>query len=136
MTLVGQKFRRGEKPPAVVEMAEMLSVSSRLISQIIQPLLQCKLVVEVATPETGYCPARPLDQISYQDIIQSLRVGRGHEPATREEPTRELVRGAFDEIEQAEYRVAKAVTLQAMVERAEAVGQADRAGLQRDSQAV
>src|SRR6266480_4442525 len=122
MTLVGQKFHRGELPPTVREVSESLSVSSRLISQIIPPLLQRKLLAEVATPETAYCPARPLDRISCEDILQALRAGLGHEPATREEPTRDLVRGAFDEIRQSEQRVAGAVTLQAMVERIEAQG--------------
>ncbi len=124
MTLVGQKFHRGELPPTVGEVSESLSVSSRLVSQIIQPLLQRKLLAEVATPETAYFPARPLDRISYEDILQALRAGLGHEPATREEPTRELVRGAFEEIHQSEQRVARAVTLQAMVERIEAQGRA------------
>ena len=124
MTMVGQKFHRGEQPPTVGEVSESLSVSSRLVSQIIQPLLQRKLLAEVATPETAYCPARPLDRISYEDILQALRAGLGQEPATREEPTRELVRGAFDEIHQSEQRVARAVTLQAMVERIEAQGRA------------
>jgi len=120
MTLVGQRFHRGEKAPTATELSELLAVSSRLVSQIIQPLLQRQLLVEVATPETAYCPARPLDRISYEDIIQGLRAGHGHEPATREEPMRELVRGAFEEIQQAQHRVAKAVTVQAMVERSEA----------------
>jgi len=120
MTLVGQKFHRAEKPPTVTEISEGLSVSSRLISRIILSLVERKLLVEVATPETAYCPARPLDRISYEDIIDSLRAGQGHEPATREEPTRALVRGAFDEIQQAERCVAKTVTLQAMVERSQA----------------
>src|SRR5438552_1990338 len=120
MTLVGQKFERGEKPPVATEISEWLSVSSRLIGQIIQPLLQCKLLVEVATPETAYCPARPLEKITYQDILQALRAGQGQEPATREEPARALVLGAFEEIREAEQRVAKGATLQAMVERTEA----------------
>jgi len=120
MTLVGEKFHHGERPPTVTEISDLLSVSSRLISQTIAPLLQCQLVVEVATPEAAYCPARPLERISCQDIIQTLRSGKGEEPATRQEPTRELVRGAFDEIRQAEDAVARTVTLQAMVERVEA----------------
>jgi membrane protein len=122
MTFVGQKFHRGETPPSADEIAEALTVSSRLISQIIQPLLQCKLLVEVATPEAAYCPARPLGSISYEDILQTLRVGKGQEPATRAEPARDLVRGAFDAIQEAEQTVAKAQTVQGMVERAEAQG--------------
>ena len=120
MTLVGQKFYRGEKPPTANEIADALSVSSRLIGQIIQPMVQTKLILEVATPEPAYCPARPLETISCEDIIHALRAGQGQEPATREEPTRELVRDAFDQIRQAELRVARAVTLQGMVERTEA----------------
>lgn len=122
MTLVAQKFHRGEKPPSAAEISERLSVSSRLISQVLPPLLQRKLLVEVATPETAYSPSRPLDQISYEDILHSLRAGQGQEPATREEPARGLVRGVFDEIQEAQRRVARGVTLQAMVDQAEADG--------------
>jgi DNA-binding IscR family transcriptional regulator len=119
MTFVGQKFHRGEKPPSAGEIAEALAVSSRLISQIIQPLLQSKLLVEVAAPEAAYCPARPLGRISYEDILQTLRVGTGQEPATRAEPARDLVRGAFDAIQEAEQKMTRALTVQTMVERAE-----------------
>ncbi len=119
MTLVAQHFSRGEEPPTTSGIAEALSVSSRLISQILQSLVQNKLLVEVATPETGYCPARPLDQITYRDILISLRAGSGWTPATREEPSRDLVRGAFDKIREAEERVSGAVTLQEMAIRAE-----------------
>jgi membrane protein len=120
MTLVGQKFQGGEKPPSGTDLAEALSVSSRLVGQIIQPLLHAKLlveVVEVATPETAYCPARPLDRITCHDILQTLRAGSGQSPATREGPTRELVQGAFDRIRTAEETVARSVTLQEMVHR-------------------
>jgi membrane protein len=120
MTFVGQKFHRGEKPPSADEIADALAVSSRLITQIIQPLLLSKLLVEVATPEAAYCPARPLERISYEDILQTLRVGKGQEPATRSEPARELVRGAFDAIQEAQQSLAKALTVQEMVERADA----------------
>ncbi len=120
MTFVGQQFHRGEKPPSAGEIADALAVSSRLISQILQPLLQCKLLVEVATPEAAYCPARPLGSISYEDILRTLRVGKGQEPATRAEPARDLVRGAYDAIQEAEQKMTKALTVQAMVERAEA----------------
>ena len=120
MTFVGQKFHRGEKPPSAGEIGDALAVSSRLISQIIQPLLLSKLLVEVATPEPAYCPARPLERISYEDILLTLRVGKGHEPATRAEPARDLVRGAFDAIQEAEQTKAKALTVREMVERAEA----------------
>jgi phospholipid/cholesterol/gamma-HCH transport system ATP-binding protein len=98
MTFVAQGFSRGDKPPTTAGIAEALSVSSRLISQILRYLVQNKLLVEVATPETGYCPARPLDKITYRDILHSLRAGSGWTPTTREEPSQQVVRGAFDKI--------------------------------------
>jgi membrane protein len=117
MTLIGQRFQNGAKPPGAAEIAESLSVPSRLVSQIVQILAQSRLLVEVGTPETGYCPARPLDRISCEDILQTLRAGQGQEPPTREEPARELVRGAFEQIQKAERQVAGTMTLQAMVAR-------------------
>ena len=47
-------------------------------------------------------------------------MGKGQEPETRAEPARDLVRGAFDAIQEAEQGMAKALTVQSMVERAEA----------------
>ena len=117
MTLVGQRFQRGEKPPSATEIAECLSVPSRLVSQILQALAQSRLLVEVGTPEAAYCPARPLDLISCEDILQTLRAGQGQEPPTREEPAREFVRGAFEQIQKAERQVAGTMTLQTMVDR-------------------
>jgi len=117
MTLIGQRFQSGEKPPGATEIAESLSVPSRLVSQLVQILAQSRLLVEVGTPETGYCPARPLDRISCEDILQTLRAGQGQEPPTREEPARELVRGAFEQIQKAERQVAGTMTLETMVTR-------------------
>lgn len=119
MTLIGQHFQRGEKPPGAAAMAESLAIPSRLVSQVLQPLIQARLLLEVGTPESGYSPARPLDQISCQSILQALRAGQGQEPPTREEPMRELVRGAFEEIQKSEQHAANAITLKTLVEHAD-----------------
>jgi membrane protein len=124
MTLVARRFHRGEKPPSPVEIADELAVPSRLVSHIVQPLLHAKLLMEVNTPDTGYSPARPLDRVTYEDILQALRVGRGQMPPTRDEFSRDLVRGTFEDVQKAEEQVAKAVTLQALVDRIETVGAA------------
>lgn len=138
MTLVAQHFSRGDKPPTASVLAEALGVSSRLTSQILQLLVQNQLLVEVATPEAAYCPARPLDSITCRDVLQSLRAGFGFSPATRDEPSRELVRGAFESIREAEDRVAGGLTLQAMVRQVEAVaagGSGRRSGAARAASA-
>jgi membrane protein len=119
MTYIAERFHRGECPPGSTQIAESLCVPSQLISKVMKPLLQSKLVLGVASAvpnETAYAPGRPLDQISYQDILDSIRAGTGQELETRDEPAREIVRGKFDEIQEAEKRVAGEITLQSLVE--------------------
>jgi DNA-binding IscR family transcriptional regulator len=114
MTLLAQHFQRGDKPPGANLIASTLGVPSRLISQLVQPLLQAKLIVEVADTDISYAPARPLDQITAHDILAALRVGQGMELETRDDPCRERVREKFDSICETEREMARAVTLELM----------------------
>jgi membrane protein len=112
MTLLAQHFQRGDKPPGVNLIATTLGVPSRLISQLVQPLVCAKLIVEVADREISYTPARPLDQITAHDIIVALRAGQGMELETRDDGSRERVREKFDSIYETERETARAVTLE------------------------
>lgn len=112
MTLLAQHFQRGDKPPGVNLIAATLGVPSRLVSQLVQPLLHAKLIVEVADSDISYTPARPLDQITAHDILTSLRVGQGMELETRDDAVRERVREKFDSIYETERETARAVTLE------------------------
>jgi len=114
MTLVAQHFQRGDKPPSVNTIAAALAVPSRLISQLVQPLLNAKLLVEVADPEIAYTPARPLDQITAYDVLMALRLGQGMELETRDDGARQQVRDKFDSIYEAERDTAGAVSLEAL----------------------
>ncbi len=120
MTYLAQLFHRGEHPASSGQIADALCVPSQLIGKIIDPLLKIKLIVEVnparAQDEKAYAPSRPLDQISYQDILDAIRAGQGQELETRDDYSRWLVRGKFDEILAAEQRVAGLITLQQLVE--------------------
>lgn len=119
MSLMAKRFANGARPPTVCEMADLISVPSRLISRTLEPLVQTKLVIEVAAPkdgEIGYAPARPLDKITCQNILDAMRAGIGLEVATKEEPARVLVRQEFDKIRQAEREVASQVTLADLVD--------------------
>ena len=120
MTFIAHRFHLGEPPPTSSDIAERLGVPSQLISKVMDPLLKTKLILEVASKkldETAYAPGRPLDQISYQNILDSVRAGQGRELETRDEPACVMVRGKFDEILAAERSVAGAITLQKLVER-------------------
>jgi membrane protein len=115
MTLVARAFLRGEPPPNSHEIATTLAVPSRLVGRLLQCLEANKLIVSVLNDETGYAPARPLDQITAHDILQALRAGQGQELATHEDASRARVRGELDRIQAAE-RQAAGVTLQTLAE--------------------
>jgi membrane protein len=120
MTCVGQRFGRGDPAPGLLEISQELLVPTRLVWQIMQPLATARLVVETNGVENGYMPARPLEQITCHDVLLAMRSSQGQELATREGPTRAEVYGEFSRIEQAERDAASAVTLLALVNRAQA----------------
>jgi len=115
MTRVAQCFQSGEKPPGVNPLAEALGVPSRLVSRLVQPLIQARLLVEVFDREIGYAPSRPLNQITAHDVLQALRVGQGMELETKDDGVRAPVREKFERISDAEREVAATVTLEELV---------------------
>ena len=70
--------------------------------------------------EPGYAPARPLDTINAHDVLHAMRTGTGQELPMRDGPVRAEVYGEFARIEKAERDAATAVTMLALVNRAEA----------------
>jgi membrane protein len=119
ITLIGQRYLEAQPPPTISEMAEQLSVPTRLIGQILQTLAAARLVVETAGMETAYLPARPMETITCHDLLLAMRASQGQELATREEPTRREVYGEFQRIQEAERQAASSVTLLALVHRAQ-----------------
>jgi DNA-binding IscR family transcriptional regulator len=97
-----------------------LGIPTRLIQQVMQTLTAARLVVETAGLETAYTPARPIEQITCYDVLLAMRACQGRELATRDEPTRSEIIGEFQRIQEAERLAASAVTLLALVQRAEA----------------
>lgn len=128
ITLVGQKFSRGEPAPSDALLGQTLGIPTRLIRQVMQTLTAARLVVETAGTDTGYLPARPIEQITCYDILLAMRATQGQELATRDEPTRGEILGEFQRIQEAEKRAASSVNLLALVNRAEAQLQNREAG--------
>lgn len=120
MTLVGQRYLAGEPAFSVADLANELGVPSRLVRQIMQTLAGARLVVETASTESAYLPARPMETITCHDILLALRATQGQELATRDEPTREEVYGEFQRIQQAERQAAVSVTMLCLAQRAQA----------------
>lgn len=120
MTCISQRFQRGEKPATVTEMSGELAIPSRLIQQVLRPLLAARLVIEAhRTAESAYAPARPLADITAHDILLALRASQGHELVTRDEPVRNELLGEFARILAAEREAASSVTMLALVNRAQ-----------------
>jgi membrane protein len=118
MTRIARDYQNAQPPPAPAQLADQLDVPLRLVHRIAQLLVEARLLMEVQNgSETGYAPARPLDQITCHDILLALRTGRGQQLSTRQEPARNLVLGEFERIEEAERRAAAAVNLLALVHR-------------------
>jgi len=115
MTHLAQHFQRGEKAPGLNRLAASLGIPTRLAGQILQALIQSKLVVEVLDRTTGYAPARPLDQITAHDVLMALRAGQGTDLATADDAARARLRGEFERFYQAEKETAGHVTLQKLV---------------------
>ena len=122
MTCIGQCFVHGRQPATLQHMSLDLGIPTRLAQQVLQPLLAMRLVVETGGNEAGYAPARPLETITAHHILQALRVGGGAELPMREGPVRTEVLGEFARIEEAEQQAASAISMRALVERAEAKG--------------
>ena len=122
MALVAQRFDIGARPPTLLEISTRLGVPSRLVGRVIQPLCENGLVHAVAVAnEDGYAPARPLENITCHDIINSLRCV-GAQLDTREDSSRHLVCAEFDRIYEGERERAAAVTMKQLVNRITAEG--------------
>ena len=119
MTCIGQRFQLGQPPVTLSKISVELGIPTRLAQQVLQTLLTAQLVIEVGGKEAGYAPARPLENINAYDILHALRAGGGQPVPMRDEPGRAEVLGEFARIEEAEQQAASAITMLALVNRAQ-----------------
>ncbi len=120
MTCLGLRYQSGERPMTIPDISSELGVPSRLVQQVLQTLLGARLVTETHahTHESGFIPARPLDQINAWQILLAMRTVGGQEICLRDEIQRAEVAGEFARIEAAEREAATSVSLLALVARA------------------
>jgi membrane protein len=124
MTLIAQRFDHALKPPTMLEIATDLSIPSRLVGRVLQPLVDTGLVLEATSGkhEVTYAPARPTETITCYDVLQTLRAGGGQELETRDEQSRPVVCAHFERIAEAERHAASTVTLKDLVNQISSVG--------------
>jgi membrane protein len=118
---VARRFRSGERAASLGELSDRLGVPTRLTGQVARSLVQAHLLAEATERETVFLPARPLDRITAQDVLQAIRVGQGMELATRPDAARDVVQAEFARIGLAEGKAAEAVTLADLAERVSTV---------------
>lgn len=124
ITLIAERFEHALRAPTMLEVATELSIPSRLVGRVLQPLVDAGLVIEATTNknEVTYAPARPTETITCHDILQTLRAGGGQELETREEHSRAVVCAHFERIADAERQAASTVTLKDLVNQISSVG--------------
>lgn len=128
-TEIACHYHQAKGPVTAAALAERVGVPTSLTGQLLRTLTRAELLVETADTDTGYLPARPLDRITAQDVLQAVRAGHGMELATREDPGRVLVRDEFERIADAEREAATGVTLQSLAKRVVEAGRSiDREG--------
>jgi len=124
MTNLALRFERGDRPATVPELAVQLDVPDRLVTVVLRPLVNARLVLEtMGGADLSYAPGRPPDKITCEDVLQTMRVGGGQELETRCEPCRAIVKAEFQKIQEAE-RQAADVTLKELVNRIQETGPA------------
>ena len=120
MTSIGQRFKLGQPAATLQQISTELGAPSRLLQQVLRPLIAARLVTETAGREPAFSPARSLNDINCHQILRALRAANGQELTTRDEPVRTEVFGEFARIEEAEKQAAESVTLLALVHRVQA----------------
>jgi DNA-binding IscR family transcriptional regulator len=111
MSYLAQCFAQHLTPPTVPQLSDAVGVPTRLAQRILDPLLQSRLVVEIAGMESAYAPARPLNKISFKDILDAMRC-QGPALAMPESDGRAQVQGELDKVRQIEQAAAAAITLE------------------------
>lgn len=121
ITAIGQSFASGAKPPTRIEMCRHMGIPTQLAAQVLTSMASARVIVEVPGEETAYLPARPLELISLEDVLNAMRVGQGSDLATSDGPERALLRQEYERILLAEMHAAGSVTLKDVVQRAAAL---------------
>ncbi|NJN05458.1 MAG: hypothetical protein HC814_02365 [Rhodobacteraceae bacterium] len=117
MTAIAQRFAAGEPPPTIVDLSKRLGIPGRLAAQVLAVLTKARLLDETGGDAGAYAPARPLEAISVQDILDALRTASGRDLSTSDDATRKLLRAELDKVRSAESKVAGGLTLNQLVGR-------------------
>jgi membrane protein len=117
MTVLGQRFNDGTgKAPGIIEISQLLRVSTRLVDQVLKAVRTGGLVMETTGDDIGYTLARPLDKISCHDILMAMRMSNGNMATSSSDYAKAVVDDVFARVLKAERTVSEATSLNSLVE--------------------
>lgn len=117
MTLLGQRFNELDgKPPGIIEISQLLRVSTRLVDDILKAVSAGGLVMETSGDDIGYTLTRPLDKISCHDILMAMRTSKGDMATSSNDYAKEVVDDLFKRVLDAERTVSETTSLGSLVE--------------------
>src|SRR5205085_8747474 len=75
VTEVCERFHLGQPPATVDRISAALDVPDRLLHRVIEVLEDASVLrqVDEAEGESGFVPARPLEKVTVQDVIDAMR---------------------------------------------------------------
>ena len=111
--------QREPVPVRLKLIAEAHGIPQGFLVQILQQLKVAGLVASTRGASGGYHLGRPPEQISLADIIAAIdrEPGRPEPVGTRHSPAVQAFRAAWQDVQAAEQRVLRALTLAEMVKR-------------------
>lgn len=117
---VAARFRTGAPPAPLTALADEVGVPTRLAGQLLRAMTKAGLLAEVTAGEAAFVPARPLNQLTVQDVLQAIRSGAGMDVATRDDAARAVVREAFERVGEVERGAAQSLTWETLAARGSA----------------
>lgn len=114
---VAARFRTGAPPSPLTALADEVGVPTRLAGQLLRAMTKAGLLAEVTVGEAAFVPARPLNQLTVQDVLQAIRSGAGMNVATRDDAARAVVREAFERVGEVERGAAQSLTWEELATR-------------------
>lgn len=118
MTRIGARFRAGEEPPSVFELAKEIDQPRQLVRDLLSTLAQAQLIRPTNDPAL-FLPARPLEAITVHDVFVALRDPHGSKRGGGDSPFNRHLVERLDAIAAEERRAAESLSLLSLVEQLE-----------------
>jgi membrane protein len=117
LVLSGEKFLKGEQAPNRIELADQFAIPERLANQILQELVDQRLLNIIDEEKSRYAPAQSLDTLKISDILRSRRTyGISNFPESKNDVADNIVRRIQEQFDDSLDSTFAALTLRDLIE--------------------